>query len=229
MAVRLFKLVFFLTFALLVWLMASAMRHHSGADTENTAGNAAVADANEPASPATGNPAPEKRSPRIDPLIAQKSAQLAADHEKHKQQPPAKPVVKRRVIAGDYEIPIDGLGRGRLDWDVLATTRLDKSRRPDFHAALRKLDGKPVMLTGFLSPLDETGEMARFLLLEFPVGCYFCFAPQPTGLVYVQLVSGKTESLHAEPVKITGVLQLTADDPEDFLYKLVDAEVSAVD
>ena len=80
-----------------------------------------------------------------------------------------------------------------------------------------------------MQPLADDFELNSFLLLEYPVGCWFCEMPAPTALLFIELPAGKTIQLRRGVVKITGKLKLNAKDPEDFLYSLQDAAVGEVD
>ena len=116
-----------------------------------------------------------------------------------------------------------------VPWGLLALTTLDSKYRPTFPEYARKIDGKPVMLTGFMQPLGDEFEVNSFLLLEYPVGCWFCEAPPPTGLVYVELPAGQTATIRRGLVKIEGKLKLNATDPEDFLFSLAGAKITEPD
>ncbi len=152
-----------------------------------------------------------------------------ASHDQHASKSLAAPKPKRKPIDAAMPIALDGLGRAQLDWDVLATTRIDDHYKPTFAANLENLDGESVVLSGFMSPLDEVGAVTVFLLVEFPIGCFYCQTPEPTGIVLVELTAGKQSAIHSSMVKVTGKLTLNRDDPEDFLYIVTDAEVTKAD
>jgi hypothetical protein len=120
-------------------------------------------------------------------------------------------------------------GATPLPWAVLTETTLDARARPTFIDYLKKLDGKQISVTGYMQPLADDFELNSFLLLEYPVGCWFCEMPAPTALLLIELPAGKTIQLRRGLVKITGKLKLNAKDPEDFLYSLQDAAVGEVD
>src|SRR5260221_8467860 len=111
-----------------------------------------------------------------------------------------------------------------LPWGLLALTTLDAKYRPTFPDYLKKVNGKQVMLTGFMQPLADEFEVTSFLLLEYPVGCWFCEAPPPTGLLYIELPPGQSVTIRRGLVKIEGKLKLNAKDPEDFLFSLTAAK-----
>jgi hypothetical protein len=116
-----------------------------------------------------------------------------------------------------------------LPWGILTETTLDAKFRPAFPEYLKKLDGKNVSVTGFMQPLGEDVELSAFMLIEYPVGCWFCETPAPNGILLIEMPSGKSATLRKGLVKVEGKLKLNATDPEDFLFSLKDAVVGEVD
>jgi hypothetical protein len=149
-----------------------------------------------------------------------------SDHATHTPTTPASPRIRRRAIDPTRPLPADRLGRVRLDWDALSATNFDEESRPIFPANLAEIDGKPVSLAGFMSPLDEIGSTSVFMLLEFPLGCFYCQTPEPTGIVLVELAKGRSTPILNTRINVTGALRLNRDDPEDFLFHVVNAEAS---
>jgi hypothetical protein len=125
--------------------------------------------------------------------------------------------------------PVNLTGINLLSWAVLAETIVDRQFKPTFAKYLRELDGKQVSLTGFMQPLGEGLELGSFMLIEYPVGCWYCEMPEVTGIVLVELHSGKTVTYTRGQVKITGKLFLNTSDPENFLYTIRDAKASGAD
>jgi Tfp pilus assembly protein PilF len=112
-----------------------------------------------------------------------------------------------------------------LPWSVLADTALDRKFQPAFVEYLREMDGKQIALNGYLQPLGQELEMGAFLLIENPVGCWYCEMPEITGIVLVELPEGKTATYTRGPVEIVGKLKLNSTDPENFLYSISSARV----
>ena len=77
-----------------------------------------------------------------------------------------------------------------------------------------------------MQPLGEGTDLGAFMLVEHPVGCWYCEMPEVTGIVLVELPEGKSGRYTRERVTVTGKLTLNATDPENFLYTLRDAKVS---
>jgi hypothetical protein len=116
-------------------------------------------------------------------------------------------------------------GVNALPWVVVSETVVDKPFRPRFHKHLQQLDGKKVSLTGFMQPVTMDIEVGGFLLIEYPVGCWFCETPDPAGMLYIEIAGGKTVPVKRGRVKVEGTLKLNTTDPEEFLYTLRGATV----
>jgi Tfp pilus assembly protein PilF len=151
------------------------------------------------------------------------------EHEGHagllKTRSP-RPLVDRR--AAEALPPIQPDGVNALPWFVLTQTSLDRRYRPTFPKYLRQLDGKRVTLTGYMQPLGDGQEMNSFLLIEYPVGCWYCETPELVAMVLVEMPPEQSHTFTREPVTVTGKLKLNATEPEDFLYAVRGAAVKAV-
>jgi len=124
--------------------------------------------------------------------------------------------------------PISAAGINALPWVLLAETAVDRKFKPTFAKYLAELDGKQVALNGFIQPLREDADLGAFLLIENPVGCWYCEMPEITGIIYVELPRGKTAAYTRGLVRVVGRLALNATDPEEFLYTIRDARVADV-
>lgn len=149
-----------------------------------------------------------------------------ADHAKYRGDLAFKsprPLVRTLDAGALPEIRPDGVNP--LPWGVLAETSVAPVFKPKFHEHLKKLDGKRVSLTGYMQPVSMDPEVGGFMLIEYPVGCWFCETPEPGGILYVEVGGGKSVAVKRGRVKVEGVLKLNASDPEDFLYTLTGATV----
>lgn len=124
---------------------------------------------------------------------------------------------------------IDAKGVNPMPWALLSDTLVDKSFKPTFPKYLQELNGKQVMLTGFMQPTGEDLEPASFMLLEYPVGCWYCEVPELTSILLVKMPEGKTATYTRGLVKVVGTLELNASDPESFLYVVRMAKVAEAD
>src|SRR5262249_29151378 len=116
-----------------------------------------------------------------------------------------------------------------LPWPVLTATTTDAKGRPVFLKYLEQLDGKTVTILGFMQPVRDELSVTGFLLLEYPVGCWFCETPEATGLVSIELKAGKSADFRKGLVKVTGTLSLNRTDPEGYLFTITDARVGEAD
>lgn len=125
--------------------------------------------------------------------------------------------------------PIDASGVNAIPWALMAETEVGREFKPAFPKYLKELDGKQIALAGFMQPLGDDIELSAFMLIEYPVGCWFCEVPEMTAIVFVEMPANKTVNLMRGLVKITGTLKLNSTDPENFLYTISKAKVAEAD
>lgn len=126
----------------------------------------------------------------------------------------------------------------RLDWEVLMDIlyqlkyypELDLSIfAPVFGRKLESLDGRTVVIEGFVLPLDE--EEGVWALSAFPVAsCFFCGQASPASVLSVYLNKNSRRSRYqtGDQLTLIGSLILNHDDPVELYYSLEEAEVSAI-
>jgi hypothetical protein len=173
---------------------------------------------------------PDLRKRRLLYRTAADELAKKPDHELHRgtlKVKSSRPLVKAFDEALLPEIANDKVNA--LPWPVLAATTINMKGRPTFAKYLDRLDGKTVTLTGFMQQTKDELTVSSFLLLEYPVGCWFCEVPDPTGLIVVELKDGKAIESRKGLVKVTGTLVLNRDNPEGYLFSLKDARVGEVD
>ena len=115
-------------------------------------------------------------------------------------------------------------GRGdTLSWKTLshAAFRHGKQIEVDYGADVAKLDGAPVTLTGYIFPLEASGDQRHFLLSAYPPSCPYCLPGGATELVEITAnpalkftydavsVHGRLKLLHGEELKSGMFYQLT--------------------
>lgn len=159
---------------------------------------------------------------------------LAADelaknpgHERHKGtffSKSPRPLVRRFDVS--TLPPVRDDRPNPLPWGLLGDTTLGATAVPAFPQHLGSLDGKQVVLTGFMQPLGDAAEFAGFMLIEFPVGCWFCETPGPTSVVSIELEPRTRATQKRGLVKVAGTLELNRDNPEDFLFRVTGARIS---
>lgn len=124
---------------------------------------------------------------------------------------------------------VDPKGVNALAWSVLSDTLIDRDYRPTFAKYLQELDGKQVELAGYMQPLGDELDVGAFLLIEYPVGCWYCEMPGLAGIILVEQPTGKSRHITRGLVRVTGQLRLNATDPENFLYAIREAKVVEAD
>lgn len=162
--------------------------------------------------------------------LAANPASAKTIHEGHSL--PFKPRSRRPLVSKfktDDLPPINASGVNAIPWALLSETQVDRQFKPTFPDYLKELDGKQVSLTGFMQPIGDNLEISSFMLIEYPVGCWYCEVPEITGIVLVEMPAGKTATVTRGLVKVTGTLTLNATDPERFIFTVGKAMVGGAD
>ncbi len=171
---------------------------------------------------------PELRAHRLAVRAAAdelaKAGAVKGEHDKHAAL--FKPHSSRPLVLETTLPTIDAKGINYLPWSVVVQTTLDRSSRPTFPTYLKELKGKQVSLQGFMQPVGDEIECSTFLLIEYPVGCWFCEMPEMTAIILAEMPDGKTRPYTRDQLRVTGTLELNATDPENFLYTLRDVKVT---
>jgi hypothetical protein len=154
-----------------------------------------------------------------------------AEHAGH--APAIAPRSKRPLAARRFDTatlqPVTKTGANPLPWGLLLDTNVDQAFRVTFPKYLMELKDLQVTLSGFMQPLSDDLEHAAFMLIEYPVGCWYCEVPDINGIVLVELPDGKSAQYTRNLIKVTGKLSLNASDPENFLYTIKAAKVVEAD
>jgi hypothetical protein len=157
----------------------------------------------------------------------------AADTWTHKEHLSGLKGRSRRPLASELvQIdlpPIDSAGVNALPWSLLGETKVDRHFHPAFPKYLQELEDKQVSLGGYIQPLGDASELTAFLLIEYPVGCWYCEMPEITGIVRVELAEGETRAYTRGMVHVRGQLSLNRNNPENFLYTIRQAKVKLAD
>jgi hypothetical protein len=151
-------------------------------------------------------------------------------HEGHVSRLPAK---SHRPLLTHVDAatlpPVSATGINMVPWSVFRDTQVDRKFHPTFPAYLKLLDGKKVTLTGFMQPFNENQDINSFMLIEYPVGCWFCEMPEMNGILHIELPRGQSTTYTRGLMRVTGRLVLNATDPEEFLFAVRDARVAEAD
>ena len=126
------------------------------------------------------------------------------------------------------------LPKGGLDWRILGTTReipfeeKDENGfdlvgvRPEFTDTVKSLDGKEVIMQGYMFPLDETELQSTFLYGPFPISCPFHYHVGSSLVIEVHMAKPIYFSEH--PFNLKGTLELVPKDDEfNVFYRMKNA------
>ncbi|MBX9680549.1 MAG: hypothetical protein K2X38_17465 [Gemmataceae bacterium] len=138
-----------------------------------------------------------------------------------------RPLLTRLDSAPLPEILADGVNP--IPWELFAETTVEKPFRLRTANYIKELDGKSASLVGYMQPLGPIPETNVFLLIESPVGCWYCEMPDTSMIVRVELPDGRTTPYRRGAFRVIGKLTLNRDDPEDFFYTLREARIVGLD
>ncbi|MCG8575725.1 MAG: hypothetical protein MI810_12630 [Flavobacteriales bacterium] len=94
---------------------------------------------------------------------------------------------------------------------------------PVFGEELEALNGKEVIIEGFVIPFDEEGELIALSSNPYS-SCYFCGNASPASVISMFLKDKDGRYDLDDYKKFKGKLRLNYDDPDLFYYVLEDAE-----
>lgn len=121
--------------------------------------------------------------------------------------------------------------KGGISWNTFSETEMDEYTvvddedyewigvRPKFKEKLKKLDGREILVQGYMFPLDQSEKQNLFLLGPFPVSCPYHFHTSANLIIEVH---AKTPILFSyDPINITGKLELVEiDDDYNIFYRM---------
>ncbi|AFC23844.1 hypothetical protein [Saprospira grandis] len=145
-----------------------------------------------------------------------------------------------KSLALVFSFLLAGLGSGLLAqnpsdglhfWKVLSKVKY-KSKidiesgtliyTPVFNRSIKKLDGKEIVLKGYVIPADLSG--GRMTLSAFPYSsCFFCGGAGPESVIEID---AKTPIIYRidKPITLKGKLKLNSEDPLRLMYILKEAD-----
>lgn len=92
----------------------------------------------------------------------------------------------------------------------------------NFSPKMRALEGKKVVITGYLLILD--GRKSVYLLSKNPMAsCFFCGNGGPETVMDLKFAQKPSFEMD-ELLSVEGILQLNSNDPEACYYKMEDAD-----
>lgn len=103
-------------------------------------------------------------------------------------------------------------------YDELMGFKVDK---PVFSDEVKALQGKEILLKGYIIPVDGYKSHKEFILSAFPYSmCFFCGGAGPETVIEVQAKEGIKYT--TESITIKGKLQLNSEDINRLMYKIDD-------
>lgn len=123
-------------------------------------------------------------------------------------------------------------GSARLiDWKLLAKVEFHDKYYPEYEAwylypefseRVKALDGKPVIIKGYVIPLDV--DEGLYALSAYPFSaCFFCGGAGPESVMKLNFKNKPPRYETDDVVNFTGTLKLNDSDVDDFNYILEDA------
>ncbi|HSV54601.1 MAG TPA: hypothetical protein VLJ57_20935 [Burkholderiaceae bacterium] len=123
--------------------------------------------------------------------------------------------------AGHYALDFRQAPPGTLAWGQLAKVGIvigDSAASPNFLPPLRAMEGKSVVLYGYMTAKPGQLRQKRFLLSPRPIFCSGC-APVGRQEV-VEVVLDRPMPVQQAPLAVQGKLALLANDPQGLLFRL---------
>lgn len=123
-----------------------------------------------------------------------------------------------------------------LDWDFLSLVQFEERYNeelefeipyPIFPPIIKAFDGQPILIQGYVIPLEETGQSELLVLSAFPFSsCFFCGSAGPESVMDIKLAKSSKSRFKMDNItSFRGTLRLNDHDIYYLNYILDDAEV----
>ena len=96
---------------------------------------------------------------------------------------------------------------------------------------VKKLDGKNVLMTGFMLPIDEVEDIKEFLLVQSLWSCCYGQPPDINGIVRVVMKGDARIDYQFDPIKVTGTFKVEATFEDGYcvdIFQLVADSVEVI-
>src|SRR5262245_48218744 len=90
---------------------------------------------------------------------------------------------------------------------------------------VKELDGKKVLMSGFMLPIDEVQNIKEFLLVQSLWSCCYGQPPDINGIVRVVMPKGKTTDYFFDPLKVIGRFKVEATVIDGYCVDIYQLEV----
>lgn len=141
--------------------------------------------------------------------------------------------MNKGLIYLTFLLPTYSFSQVEISWETLADIEFSDMYveevdeyflYPHFGTSVRELEGKTVILRGFMLALDP--QEGYYILSRGPFSsCFFCGVGGPETIVELKMKSEKDYFVMDEMVTMKGVLRLNADDIYQCNYIFEQAEV----
>jgi hypothetical protein len=187
------------------------------AKQEPKAGDKPVTDKPATEEPKIDRPAADQPIPKgTDPadLAAMRSAEQMLQAEKRLADE-----IKAGKIAGlDKILPFDELDSWPYEDGLKGMPK-----------RVKELDGKKVLMTGFMLPIDEVQNIKEFLLVKSLWSCCYGQPPDIDGIVRVVMPKGKTTDYFFDPLKIVGTFKVEATVMDGYCVDIYQLHVESLE
>lgn len=124
----------------------------------------------------------------------------------------------------DYIEKFVDVPKGAINWRVLGATREVSVKtvtkdgfdleylKPEFPKPVQDLNGKTIIIKGFMFPLEQTEGQKLFLFGPFPVSCPFHYHVGPS--LVIEVHAENPVKFSYDPITLSGTMELVPDDPE---------------
>ena len=129
-------------------------------------------------------------------------------------------------------ICLNAVAQDRISWNMLSEVQFDETPgefgisvlRAQFGDAPSLFEGKDVILSGYMIPIDPSGKV--FVLSKNPNStCFFCGGAGPETIVELWPKKGELRKYKTDEwATFQGILRLNEDDPLHFNYILAEAQ-----
>jgi hypothetical protein len=126
--------------------------------------------------------------------------------------------------ASTDDVTITAAGKtDTVSWKTLshAAFKAGKSAGIIFGEEVKSIDGHEITITGYIFPLEASGDQRHFLLSAYPPSCPYCLPGGATELIEVMATSPITFTY--QPITIHGKFQILSgeDVKEGMFYRVV--------
>lgn len=109
----------------------------------------------------------------------------------------------------------------KKEYDELMGFKID---RPVFSEQVKALEGKEIVLKGYIIPTDGYKSHTEFIFSAFPYSmCFFCGAAGPETVMEVKATAGI--KYVADAIWLKGTLRLNDKDINKLMYKIENAKL----